>query len=71
MTQLVAGLSRRVGLCQHREQFSSVALTVMGALEYWCRQVEESLGPVRWGQISPETRHLFEVITFDEGNQGA
>lgn len=42
----------------------------MNALEYWCRQVEETLGRVRWGELSPQSRHLFEVITYDEKTQG-
>lgn len=70
LTQLLDGLGRRVGLCQHGEQFTAVALTVMSALEYWCRQVEEALGRVRWGDVSPESRHQFEVISYDEAIQG-
>jgi hypothetical protein len=66
MVQLLESLGRRVGLCQRGEQFSSLALTVMNALEYWCRQVEEALGPVRWGDVSPESRSLFEMITYDD-----
>jgi hypothetical protein len=66
LVQLLESLGHRVGLCQRGEQFSSLALTVMNALEYWCRQVEDALGPVRWGDVSPESRRLFETITFDE-----
>jgi hypothetical protein len=60
------GMGGRVGLCQHGEQFSSLALIVMNALEYWCRQVEDALGPVRWGDVSPQSRSLFEMITYDD-----
>jgi len=66
LVQLLESLRHRVGLCQQGEQFTSLALTLMNALEYWCRQVEESLGRVQWGDVSPESRRLFEVITFDE-----
>jgi hypothetical protein len=66
LVQLVNGIGHRVGLCQRGEQFSSLALTVMNALEYWCRQVEDALGPVRWGEVSPQSRSLFEMITYDE-----
>jgi hypothetical protein len=38
----------------------------MNALQYWCRQVEDALGRVRWGDVSPESRRLFEMITYDE-----
>jgi hypothetical protein len=38
----------------------------MNALEYWCRQVEDALGPVRWGDVSPPSRSLFEMITYDD-----
>jgi hypothetical protein len=66
VVQLLNGMGQRVGLCQRAEQFSSLALTVMNALEYWCRQVEDALGPVRWGDVSPESRLLFEMITYDD-----
>jgi hypothetical protein len=66
VAQLLEGLGHRVGLCQRGEEFSSLALTVMSALEYWCRQVEEALGPVRWGEVPPASRSLFELITYDE-----
>lgn len=69
LVQLLESLPHRVGLCQREEQFASVARTVTSALEYWCRQVEEALGRVRWGDVPPEARGLFEVITFDEGNR--
>lgn len=70
LAQLLEGVRGRVGLCQRDEQFSSFGLTVLNALEYWCGQVEEALGRIRWGEVSPESRHLFEVITFDEVSQG-
>jgi hypothetical protein len=38
----------------------------MNALEYWCHEVEEALGPVRWGDVAVESRVLFETITYDE-----
>ena len=66
LAQLLESLGHRVGLCQRGEQFSSLTLTVMSALEYWCRQVEDALGRVRWGDVSPESRRLFELITYDE-----
>lgn len=70
MVQLLESLGHRVGLCQRGEQFASVALTVMNALEYWCRQVEEALGRVRWGDVPSESRALFEMITYDEATHG-
>jgi hypothetical protein len=70
LVQLLESLGHRVGLCQRGEQFSSLALTVMNALEYWCRQVEDALGPVRWGEVSPESRSLFETITYDPAAHG-
>jgi hypothetical protein len=33
--------------------------------------VEESLGPVRWGEVTSESRALFETITYDEITLGA
>jgi hypothetical protein len=66
VAQLLEGLGYRVGLCQRGEEFSSLALTVMNALEYWCRQVEEALGGVRWGDVSPASRSLLELISYDE-----
>jgi hypothetical protein len=70
LAQLLESLGRRVGLCQHEQEFTAVALTVLQALAYWCQQVEEALGRVRWGELSPEARHLFEVITYDEAMHG-
>jgi hypothetical protein len=70
LAQLVDSLGYRVGLCQNDAQFASVTLAVTNALEYWCRQVEDALGPVRWGEVSPESRALLETITYDEVLQG-
>jgi hypothetical protein len=64
--QLLENVRLQVGLCHRAEQFSLLALTLLGALEYWCREVEESLGPVRWGEVPSESRGLFETITYDE-----
>jgi hypothetical protein len=66
LVQLLDGMGSRVGLCQREPLFLSVTATVMSALEYWCRQVEDALGPVRWGEIMPESRGLFETITYDD-----
>ena len=66
VVQLLESLGHRVGLCQRGEQFSSLGLTVLNALEYWCRQVEDALGAVRWGDVPPDSRSLFESITYDE-----
>ena len=55
-----------MGLCHHAEQFSSLALTFMNALEYWCHEVEEALRPVRWGEVAAQSRVLPETITCDE-----
>lgn len=66
LTRLVDSLGYRVGLCQSDAQFVSVTLAVTNALEYWCRQVEDALGPIRWGEVSPGTRSLLETITYDD-----
>ena len=44
-----------VGRGHHAEQFSSLALTFMNALEYWCHEVEEALGPVPWGEVAAQS----------------
>ena len=64
--QLLENMRHQVGLCHRAEQFSSLAVTLMSALEYWCREVEESLGPVRWGEVAAESRVRFETVTYDE-----
>jgi hypothetical protein len=66
ITQLLGGLPHRIGLCQCDSDFASVTLTLASALEYWCHEVEDALGPVRWGDVSPESRGFFETITCDE-----
>jgi hypothetical protein len=66
VTQLLANMRHQVGLCHRAEQFASLAVTLMTALEYWCREVEDALGPVRWGDVAPESRALFETITYDD-----
>ena len=68
IAQLVESLHHRLGLCHRHDEFSSIAITLMSSLEYWCAQVEEALGRLRWGELSPESRGLFEVITFDEAS---
>ena len=70
MIQLLDGLRHRIGLCQRTSLFSAVAGTVVTALEYWCREVEGTLGRVRWGEVPPESRRLFELITYDPQTQG-
>jgi hypothetical protein len=70
MVQLLDGLRHRIGLCQHTSRFSALAVSVVTALEYWCREVEASLGRVRWGEVPPESRRLFELITYDPMIQG-
>jgi hypothetical protein len=65
VAQLLENLRHQVGLCHRAQQFSSLALTLMNAVEYWCQEVEESLGPVRWGEVVPDSRVLFETITYD------
>ena len=64
--QILDGLHHRIGLCQCDPRFASLTLTLTNALEYWCTQVEDTLGPVRWGDVPPESRGLFETITYDE-----
>ena len=64
--QLLENMRYHAGLCHHTKQFASLAVTLQSALEYWCREVEESLGPVRWGEVTSESRVLFETITYDE-----
>jgi len=65
LNQLLRHLDHIAGLCHHRTEFSAVTLNLLAALEYWCQQVEEALGAVRWGDVSVESRHLFEVIPDD------
>jgi hypothetical protein len=65
LTQLLDTLPLRIGLSQSDTAFVSVMLAIANALEYWCRQVEDTLGPVRWGDVSAESRALFETITYD------
>lgn len=71
VTQLLENMRHHVGLCHHAKQFSSLAFTLMTTLEYWCREVEESLGPVSWGEVLPDSRALFETITYDATSLGA
>jgi hypothetical protein len=66
LTQLLERLGDLIGLCHRAEEFSAVTLNLLNALEYWCQQVEDALGAVRWGEVSAESRHLFEVISEDE-----
>lgn len=68
--QVLENVRHQVGLCHRAEQFDSLALTLLTALEYWCREVEASLGPVRWGEVTPDSRVLFETITCDDALLG-
>ncbi|HEY9505122.1 MAG TPA: hypothetical protein VIQ27_04050 [Gemmatimonadales bacterium] len=69
--QLMENMRHQLGLCHRPREFSSLAVLLMSALEHWCREVEESLGPVRWGEVAPSSRALFETITYDEATLGA
>lgn len=66
LAQLVGGAERLVGLCHRPGEFDLLALNLLNALEYWCEQVEDALGPIRWGSVPPESRILFETIADDE-----
>ena len=68
---LIENLRHHLGLCHHVKEFSALAVTLMTALEHWCSEVEESLGPVRWGEVPVASRVLFETITYDEVTLGA
>jgi hypothetical protein len=70
LTQMLARVNQSVGLCHHVDEFAAMAHNLLAAVEYWCQQVEEALGPVRWGGVLPEARHLFEVISYDELAEG-
>jgi hypothetical protein len=70
LTQLVGRLVYLTGLCHRSEEFWDVTSRLLTAVDYWCQQVDEALGPVRWGEVAPESRHLFEVITHDELAEG-
>jgi hypothetical protein len=71
LTQLLERLNQLVGLCHRAKEFSAVTLTVLTALEYWCQQVEDALGAVRWGEVPAECRCLFEVISDDDEVQSS
>ena len=66
LTQMLGRLDHLVGLVHRVDEFSVVTLNLLNALEYWCQQVEDALGAVRWGEVPAESRHLFEVITDDD-----
>ncbi len=70
LTQMLARLDQSVGLCHRKDEFDGMMRSLLAALEYWCQQVEDALGPVRWGAVPVEARHLFEVITEDELAEG-
>jgi hypothetical protein len=62
--QLLDSLGR-VGFCQREAEFVPTMRNILNTLDYWCREVDDALGPVRWGDVSPESRALFETITCD------
>jgi hypothetical protein len=66
--ELITQLLERhdVGLCHRVGEFGALTLHLLNAVDYWCQQVEEALGPVRWGDVPTESRRLLEVISFDE-----
>lgn len=66
LTQLVGRLPHLVGLCHRADDFSIVTLNLLTALEYWCQQVEDALGAVRWGEVPAESQRLFEMIPEDD-----
>jgi hypothetical protein len=66
VAQVLENVRHQVGLCHRAEQFSSLALTLLAALEHWCREVEASLGPARWGEVEADSRALFETISCDD-----
>jgi hypothetical protein len=70
LTQLLGRLESRTGLPHLSAEFSGATLNLLTALEYWCQQVDDALGPVRWGEVPSQSRHLFEVITEDDLVEG-
>jgi hypothetical protein len=66
LTLLIERVKSLVGLCHRSEEFSAVTLNILAAVEYWCGQVEDALGAVRWGEVSAESRHLLGIIPEED-----
>ncbi|MGH7527146.1 MAG: hypothetical protein ACREMX_10630 [Gemmatimonadales bacterium] len=58
-------LDGAVGICQRPEEFSSMTLKLLVALGHWCDGVEDAMGHVRWNELPPASRRLFETLTGD------
>jgi len=58
--ELVANLRWRlrtaVGLCHHATEFSTLTDKLVRAVEYWFAMVEDTVGPIRWADLSAEVQ---------------
>lgn len=58
---LRAQLDHLVGLCHRAGEFASVAGKIQKALGYWCREVDEDLGPLAVEALPPGLRDEVEA----------
>ena len=64
-------LDHLVGACHHAAEFATVTLKLEGAIEHWCREVEDALGQLTWGEVADEAGRLLVLLADEAAHHGA
>jgi hypothetical protein len=51
-----------VGVCPRAEEFSTMTLKLLNAIDHWCHEVEDALGQLTWDDVSDEARRLLASL---------
>jgi hypothetical protein len=63
-------LDHLVGICHRAEEFSTVTLKLVSAIQHWCHEVEDALGPPTWDDLSDQARQLLASLAGKTGPHG-
>lgn len=64
-------LDHLVGVCPRAEEFSTMTLKLLSAIDHWCHEVEDALGQLTWDDLSDEARRLLASLAGEAVPQGA
>jgi hypothetical protein len=55
-------LGHLIGICPRCREFSLVIHKFLEAFNYWCREVEETLGSLTWGELPAESIRILSLL---------
>jgi len=54
-------LCHAVGLCHHAGEFGPMTARLVRAVEHWCSEVEEIIGPLSWDALPAQAQQEFKM----------